>query len=1294
MNPTAERFSPTFLATFLGCRQAAAWDLERRRGVQIERPAGLDEHGALITRLGDEHETRILERLQAEGEVVVIDGARPDTVDERESGTGADVFEKTRRAMESGAPWIHQAALGDGRWYGYADFLRRVERPCERWAWSYEPWDAKLARQPQPKHVLQIAVYAELLDTLQGGVPARMGLLLGTGAPVADAAGDTHVAIGFAVEDFRYYTRRVAERLLAFAAALPDDFGGEPCKACGQCHWSDRCEGMWESLDHLSRVADISREQRRRLVEANVTTLGALADLAARASEDWPPVRLRVETLERLVEQAALQRRTARAKATDASEEDTGDVGRAVPPAWALLPWQPRFGLDRLPPPDHADLFFDFEGDPLEPGGLEYLCGVLARDGVEGPFASGAPVPDRPGYRFLPFWAHARAEERRSFEALVDAFAEHFERHPDAHLYHYAPYEEAAMKRLAAAHGTREREVDELLRANRLVDLYRIVREGVRVGAPSYSIKKLEPLYMDARATDTADGGQSVVMYHAWRATRDPGTLADIEAYNRDDCVSTVLLHDWLLARAEEVERVGVPEEDVAVGADDPASEEETEAERTKREARELRELERADVEIEVTRLERELRDMATGAGAGEDGADPARAEPLGADAAIADPTSPPSDDHRLVDEREREARHLAADLLRFHEREAKPEWWAFFERQGATPEALVEDADCLGGCTMDPTHWGKPDKRSHTYRFRFPAQETKLSKGANPLLQSGSSAGTIVDLDMRAGSVILKRGPSLGEPPERLALMPGGPLDTSSISGAVRRVVRDYAEGGDAYEHLTALLRGAPPRLRERTPGAPVIAPGLLDPAAVLAATIDAVRRLDRSWLCIQGPPGAGKTFTLARVIDALIEDGRRVGVSSNSHAAIDNVLQGVERYRADRVEREGARPFAAYKKISGSDKYASPLGDGAMVESCTGRKTRSGRDWDPEADLFGGTAWWFSAEDGPKVDVMVVDEAGQVSLGHLVGMASAARNVVLVGDPLQLPQPSRGAHPRSSGASCLEHAIGGGMTDHGPADQDPIASERRTSDSAASAAGTGDPAGRRSFERGAAERGIVPPERGVFLGTTWRMHPELTRFVSEAIYAGRLEAEAGCARQRLVLPGASGTHPVLKPAGLAFAELDHDGCTQRSEPEAAEIARLYAELLAARVVDRDGVERAMTSDDVLVVAPYNLQVNLLRERLAPLAGGDGPRVGTVDRFQGQEAEAVIVSMTTSDAESMPRDATFLLSRNRLNVAISRARCLAVIVASSGLLDLDARTVEEMRLVNLLCRARVAAET
>ena len=1219
--PPDERYSPTFLAAFLGCRQATAFDLARRRGEDDAAPAGLDAHGTLITGLGDEHEARVLEALRADGEVVVV--ARPASDAERPAALDA-----TRAAMDAGASWVHQGALADDPWFGYADFLKRVEVPCASWPWSYEPWDAKLARQPKPAHVLQIAMYAELLDAVQGDAPARMGLMLGGGGDASGAPRARWVEAAFAVADFRHYVRRVADRALGFAAATPDAFAGEPCAACGQCGWHPRCRERWEADDHLSRVAGVTASQRRALVAGGIVTLGTLADLVDLPSADRPPVRMPVDALARLAEQAALQRRTALAadeRANGDANGEGGDRDAPTPPAWALLPHRPGLGLDRLPAPDAGDLYFDFEGDPLEPGGLEYLCGVLARDGVDGPFGAGEPVPGggptggptgdaagdsgtgTPGYRFRAFWAHDRAAERAAFEALIDAFVAHLEAYPDARLYHYAPYERSAMTRLASMHGTREAELDELLRGERLVDLYRVVREGVRVGASSYSIKQLEPLYMAARATDTGDGGDSVVTYHAWRASGDGALLDDIEAYNVDDCASTALLHGWLLARAAELDR-SADAGGVEPVADAPAEDDEGDAERERRERVALE-------QAEIDALERELTGgLADGAGA-DDADDPAAAT-------------------------ERDARRLVADLLRFHRREAKPEWWAFFERMNGAPEAFVDDADCLGDCAADPSRWGVPEARSHLYAFRFPAQETKLRAGAGAVLHDGSGAGTIVELDERAGTLVLKRGAKIGEPPERLSLMPGGPVPTDALERAVRTVARDVAERRGTFPHLEALLRGEPPRIAGHETGAPLVDPAdAADPARLLAATVDAVRGLERSWLCVQGPPGAGKTYTLARVISALIDDGRTVGVSSNSHAAIDNVLAAVERFRAG----SGGAPFLGLKNGGGGGPYESPLDEPMVVPY---RKSKRGID--PDAVLFGGTAWWFCADDGPRVDTLVVDEAGQVSLGHLVGTAAAASNVVLVGDPRQLAQPVKGAHPRGSDRSCLEHVIG--------------------------------------------ERAVVAPERGIFLATTFRMHPDLARFVSDAIYDGRLEADPGCANRRLVLPADRDVHGAIGPAGLGFAELSHVGCTQRSEPEADEIARLYADLLACRVVDRDGVERAMVADDIVVVAPYNVQVNLLRSRLAPFAGDASPRVGTVDKFQGQEAEVSIVSMTTSDAESMPRDASFLLSPNRLNVAVSRARCLAVIVASGGLLDLDARSVEEMRLANLLCRARAEA--
>ena len=434
-------------------------------------------------------------------------------------------------------------------------------------------------------------------------------------------------------------------------------------------------------------------------------------------------------------------------------------------------------------------------------------------------------------------------------------------------------------------------------------------------------------------------------------------------------------------------------------------------------------------------------------------------------------------------------------------------------------------------------------------------------------------------------------------------------------------------AAGGDAFPHIAAILKREAPRFSGRSIGAPIIEPiDRDDPDRLLEASKRAVHALDRSWLVIQGPPGSGKTYTTSHLIVSLIRAGKTVGVTSNSHKVIDNVLHAVE----ERLIESGEPVrLIGQKKDSGDESF-----DGrGFIESVT-----SNADADPTIPLIGGTAWAFaSPELTASRDVLFVDEAGQVSLGNLVAMAAAAKSIVLVGDQMQLAQPIQGAHPRDSGRSALDHLLEG--------------------------------------------HAVVPPERGIFLSKTWRMHPDLCSFVSAAVYEGKLQSEAGCATQRLVL--AKNAHSALKVAGLSFFPVEHSGCRQKSNEEAHATLDILTSLLGQRVIGRDGRERAMTLDDVLVVAPYNMQVNLLRSILP-----DGARIGTVDKFQGQEAEVVIVSMTTSGGDDMPRDTSFLLSRNRLNVAISRARCLAVLVASPGLLDLVANSVDEMRLANLFCWA------
>jgi uncharacterized protein len=342
LNDRLERLSPTLAVAFLGCNASAAWTLEARRGLRGAAELADDPQAALVVRKGHEHEATCLVGLKERcGDFVEIP-----------SGALKARFTATVDAMERGVPLIYQAALTTGAWLGYADFLVRVEDGCPRWAWSYEPWDAKLARSARPEHVLQIALYGDLLGTVQGRAAHHGSLMLGTGEIETP-----YKVESFPLDEVRYYVRRAARRLEAFAADLPNGLTPEPCGYCGKCAWSDACEARWEEADHLCRVADISKRQTRRLTEAGVSTLTALASLDSARITGIAP-----ETLVRLVQQARLQKQTV-----------ASGLG-----TYEILPHQPGLGFDKLPLADAGDLFFDFEGDPMHPGGLEYLCGVLS----------------------------------------------------------------------------------------------------------------------------------------------------------------------------------------------------------------------------------------------------------------------------------------------------------------------------------------------------------------------------------------------------------------------------------------------------------------------------------------------------------------------------------------------------------------------------------------------------------------------------------------------------------------------------------------------------------------------------------------------------------------------------------------------------------------------------------------------------------------------------------------------------------------------------------------------------
>ena len=1122
-------YAATDIVNFLECEHLTALDLQH-----LETPlqkAVDDEQAELIKNKGFAHEAAYVQKLREHHSSFIDIAASGESREAR--------YEATTKAMHEGVQIIYQATFLDLPFLGYADFLRRVEKPSILGAYSYEVLDTKLARTARGKFIIQLAFYTDMLATVQGVVPQLMHVVLGDGREEA-----------FRVADYAHYFERLKTRFLASVASRTDAKTYPfPCDHCDQCRWRDLCDAQWKADDHLCQVANTLKTHIRKLNAAGVHTLEALARLPADAKVPKVPV----PVLNRLRHQADLQLR---------SRETGKNIVEVIVPDLAAPAEAGLRGFARMPKPAAGDLFFDMEGNPLEVGGLEYLFGLYYFDG-------GKAV-------FKPFWAHSREQERIAFEAFMDFVTDHLAGHPCAHIYHYASYEVTALKKLMGLHAACEVEVDNLLRGHKLVDLYQVVREAIRVSEPKYSIKNIEHFYRPARRGKVQNAGASVVAYEKWKDTRDAQILQDIADYNRDDVESTFELRQWLTTKRSQAlpwAQYATSETDDGVpGADDVLG---------------LNDAERRLIAYR----DQLLGDLPQDPGTWSD-----------------------SQRHR----------ELVYQLLDFHRRAAKPQWWAMFDRQGMAADERHEDPECIAGLA-NPPHAPKAEARSLRYTFRFPEQEFKLKTGDACVHVDTMFQLNDLVVDETAGTASFKLGNKKQLPIGPIDIGTAGPTNTKKLTEALFRyadsVTAERGESGrSAYPAIDALLQRDLPRLHNRPKGLPLVP----ENASIKEISV-AVESLDQSYLFIQGPPGAGKTYTGSRVIVALLKAGKRVGVSSNSHKAIVNLLHAIEACAI----QEGFE-FKGAKKSTKTDP--SQHVSGKMIVDVWENKHVASSTY----RLIAGTAWLFAEESlNQTLDYLFVDEAGQVALGMLVPMATSASNIVLLGDQMQLSQPVQGTHPGDSGSSVLDYLLEG--------------------------------------------RATIAPERGVFLGTTWRLHPQVCRFISEAVYDGRLHPEPGTAKRTLVLNANAATE--LAPAGIRYLPMSHEGCSQWSLEEVGRVKALYDNLLQQSYIDDSGEVQAMSTASILVVSPYNMQVSKLK-----LALPEGARVGTVDKFQGQEAEVVIVSMATSSGDDLPRNIEFLYSKNRLNVAISRARCLALFLANPGLMDISCKTPAQMALVNTLC--------
>ena len=1111
------------------------------------RPYFHDPLREVLIARGREHEAGYLDRLRAEGLRVVDLGDVPRDEAER----------VTVEHLRDGVDVIAQGTLGQGAWSGRPDVLRRVERPSAFGAWSYEVHDTKLASETRAGTIVQLGLYSEWLEGVQGARPEHFQVVTpDPAAPFQRYRTDDYAAyVRWARAQMDDMVARPAAELLA--AHYP-----EPVEHCEVCPWSSACNKRRRADDHVSLVAGISRVQRGELGEQAVTTLTGLAEVPLPIP--FRPRRGAVEPYTRVREQARMQLQSR---------------GLAVP-LHELRDDVPGEGLHLLPEPSPGDVFLDLEGDAFaREGGREYLFGLVTID------PSGAPA-------YQGFWAFSDHEERLAFEAVMDLISSAWEAHPGMHVYHYAPYEPSAFKRLMGRYATREAALDRMLRGERFVDLYAVVRQGLRAGVERYSIKNLEPLYGFSREVPLEGAGLArTLLEHDLDLGQAASTPADVReavlGYNRDDCVSAWRLRDWLEGLRAEAIAAGTP---VPRPVAKEAAASEDVAERDRRVA--------------------ELRALLL-SGVPED---------------------------RAGRDDEAQARWLLAYLLDFHRREDKAVWWEYYRLRDLPEADLFDEPRAVAGLELDQRvgpfisrKTGRPTS-SVIDRYRYPVQEMEI-RAKDPLkLTDGTDFGEVVTVDRAARTLDVKKGPSVGaEHPT--AVFAHKVVQTKVLEEALCRlgdgvVGTGGAQAAPGLPDLPArrLLLGLPPVLRS----------GAFAPQPGEAATDFAVRiagDLDETVLAIQGPPGAGKTYSGARMIRALVAQGKKVGVTATGHKVIRNLLGAVAENAGGVDVRLG------HKGDEGDD---APTGGGGIAFYADNADAASAIG-SGQVNVLGGTSWmWARPEFAGSVDVLFVDEAGQMSLANVLAVCGAARSVVLLGDPQQLDQPQKGTHPEGVGVSALEHLLGGHQT--------------------------------------------LPADRGLFLPVTYRLAPSLAAFTSEQFYEGRLESKAGLERQRLV--GTDG----FDGAGLFVVEVPHDHNRNASMEEVEAVAALIARLTGpgAGWVDEDGQSALLLASDVLVVAPYNAQVSRLAERLA----ATGARVGTVDKFQGQQAPVVIYSMATSRPEDAPRGMEFLYSLNRLNVATSRAQCVAIVVASPLLFEPECRTPRQIRLANALCRYREMVRT
>lgn len=1016
-------------------------------------------------------------------------------------------FEETVQHLKNGTELLFQARLETDNFRGIADFI--VKEGDE-----YIVMDTKLKKSVVPYMIFQLCIYSEAIGNALGKLPSCFKVITGDGV---------HHKLKLA--DYYAYFKSVESDFLEFQKNFDINNPPKPEDFSDHGDWSDYAQKLLDEKKHLSLIANISRKQISKL---NATGIHSTEDLLRINPEKIKG--MKPEVLAKLKKQNKLQ---------------IESLGSEKPKFEIVCPFT-------LPAPSPMDVFFDMEGYPLYDDGLEYLFGMC--------------VKDEDTVNFVDFWAHNHAEEKKAFEEFIDYCVDRYMHDPSMHIYHYANYEVAAMRKLSTKYGTREDEVDEFLKLGVFVDLYKVIKKSFMIGTPSYSIKSVELLYRGKRESTVTNAGDSVVAYSRWAESgesidwRESPLLKSIRDYNEDDCVSTLELVEWLRPYSS----------DEALTKADPAGS-----------------AENVDNDKDSTGDEE------------------------------VSFTIPPH-----LSEKESLALQNLFHMTNFHRRSKKPFWWRYFDSVNMTQEEIEEDLECLSDLNFISS-----DKNKFTYSYNS-TEETKLGKDSKCATILEKIKVSIHEIDPAKEEIILTVPKNkISVIPKNISLMSHDFINDESLRKCVNGYFLKICTSIQNKETIKCpiwdFLTKAKPRLNGLT--------GQLinESHDFLEECKNVVTNMDNTTLCIQGPPGAGKTYTASHVIAHLISNGKKVAITSNSHKAINHLL-----LESILVIEKNNKKVKGYKVTSDRNNQ---LNHPQIEEGEFGDLDLS------KFQIVAGTAWAMARFSSSAFDYVFVDEASQVASANIMSIASGAKNIVIMGDQMQLGQPTQGQHPLESGKSILEYYIG----------------DMRT----------------------------IPKDMGIFLPNTFRMHPSICNLISVQVYESRLKPADHC-KNRILFSRKDKSDP---EAGIYFLPVEHADNTQCSTEEVEAILRLKDELIGRMKTNKDGqAEGPLTLEDILFVAPYNHQVKLLQEALGPDA-----HVGSVDKFQGQERPVVILSMCTSSAEVVgSRGVEFLFSINRLNVALSRAQSLVYVVGSPALKQMRTNSIKKMPLLNFWCALMSYAKT